>query len=386
MPDDMSDLPQHEVRNRHFDALSRDAELMWLGQNTNHLPPHPAVLRALHQAVDGALFNAYAPPLGIERLRALILEDLGLDPALFGVMITDGAVTGLSHAVRSLLRPGEQLIAAEPGWKWPLVYAREIGATATELPVYDPAQGYRLSPAQLRAAITPTTRLIYLVDPNNPMGTIFTPGEIAEFAAIAEAAGAHVIHDCTYRHFAEGHTLMAPLLPARTVTTYSFSKWLGLAGLRVGAVVASHNLIGRLAATAPNALGSSVIAQHAAIAGLEHKGEWLPQVIAADRAAKQAIADAVARLPGLALPVWPSHGNFVALDVSGAGIRPEALVAAYRAQGVMIRQGGYHTALFADRFVKISTTVPAPWIARFCAVLPAMVEEARGMNTIPPLF
>jgi aspartate/methionine/tyrosine aminotransferase len=381
-----STLPAHEIRNRYFDALSRDEGLVWLGQNTNHLPPHPAVLRALHDSVDRALFNAYAPPLGIERLRELILEDLGLPSDRFGVIVTDGAVAGLSHSVRTLLRPGDELLAAEPSWKWPLVYAREIGATAVELPVWDAAQHYRMTPAQLRAAITPATRLIYLVDPNNPTGTIFPAEDIAAFAEIAKAAGAYVIHDCTYRHFAEGHTLIAPLLPDSTVTTYSFSKWLGLAGLRVGAIVASHDMIGRLAAAAPNALGSSVIAQHAAIAGLEHKAEWLPQVIAADRAAKRAIAAAVATVPGLALPVSPSHGNFVALDVSAAGIRPEALVAAYGARGIMIRQGAYHTAKFADRFVKVSTTVPEPWIARFCDQLPAMVEEARGMNDLPPLF
>lgn len=376
----------HEERNRYFEGLTQDRNLLWLGQNTNHLPPHPAVVAAMHAAIDDASFNAYAPPLGMERLRALILEDLGLDPAVFGVIVTDGAVAGLSHAVRTLLHPGEELIAAEPGWKWPLAFARSLGATARELPVYDPSQGYRLSPAQLRAAMRPQTKLIYLVDPNNPMGTRFEPEEIAEFAAIAREFDAHVIHDCTYRHFATGHTLLAPLAPERTVTTYSFSKWLGLAGLRVGAMVASHALIQRFAEAAPNALGSSVLAQRAAIAGLEHKAEWLPVVIAADRAAKAGIAAAVAGVPGLALPVPVSHGNFVAMEVIGAGITPEKLVAAYAEQGIMIRQGGYHTRLFADRFVKISTTVPAPWIAKFCDILPAMVERARAMNDVPPGF
>lgn len=376
----------HEERNRYFEGLTQDKDLLWLGQNTNHLPPHPAVVAAMHAAIDDASFNAYAPPLGMERLRALILEDLGLDPALFGVIVTDGAVAGLSHAVRTLLHPGEELIAAEPGWKWPLSFARSLGATARELPVYDPAQGYRLAPAQLRAAMRPETKLIYLVDPNNPMGTRFEPGEIAEFAAIAREFDAQVIHDCTYRHFATGHTLLAPLAPERTVTTYSFSKWLGLAGLRVGAMVAAHAMIARFAEAAPNALGSSVLAQRAAIAGLEHKAEWLPVVIAADRAAKASIAAAVAGVPGLALPVPVSHGNFVAMEVAGAGITPEKLVAAYAEQGVMIRQGGYHTRLFADRFVKISTTVPASWIAKFCDILPAMVERARAMNDVPPGF
>jgi len=339
------------------------------------------VLAAMHAAVDDFSFNAYAPPLGMERLRALILEDLGLDPAVFGVIVTDGAVAGLSHAVRTLLRPGDELLAAEPGWKWPLAFARSLGATARELPVYEAAQGYRLSPAQLRAAMRPDTKLVYLVDPNNPMGTRFEPDEIEAFAEIT--GDAFVIHDCTYRHFAQGHTLLAPFAPERTITTYSFSKWLGLAGLRVGAMVASHAMIARFAEAAPNALGSSVLAQRAAIAGLEHKHEFLPMVIAADRAAKAMIAEAVAGVPGLALPVPVSHGNFVAMDVFEAGITPEKLVAAYAEAGIMIRQGGYHTKRYAERFVKISTTVPRPWMERFCATLPAMVERARAMNDVP---
>jgi aspartate/methionine/tyrosine aminotransferase len=382
----MNTLPAHEQRNRHFDALAQDARLLWLGQNTNHLPPHPAVLAAMHGAIDRAAFNAYAPPLGMERLRALILEDLGLSAARFGVIVTDGAIAGLSHVVRSLLRAGDQMIAADPGWKWPLVYARAIGAEPVELPIYDPAQGFRLTPARLRAAAGERTRLIYLVDPNNPLGSRIPAEDIAAIAAIARDVDATVIHDCTYRHFAEGHTLLAHAAPERTVTTYSFSKWLGLAGLRVGAIVADHHMIGRLAAAAPNALGSSVLAQHAAIAGLEVKQEWLPAVISADRAAKQAIAAAVARVPGLALPVTPSHGNFVTIDVTDAGIRPEALCLAYRRAHILIRHGGYHSARFAERFVKVSTTVPADWIAQFCDRLPAMVEEARRINEIPDMF
>lgn len=185
---------EHEARNRHFEALTQQPDLLWLGQNTNHLPAHPAVLAAMHAAVDDFSFNAYAPPLGMERLRALILEDLGLDPAVFGVIVTDGAVAGLSHAVRTLLRPGDELLAAEPGWKWPLAFARSLGATARELPVYEAAQGYRLSPAQLRSAMRPETKLVYLVDPNNPMGTRFEPEEIEAFAEIT--GDAFVIHDC----------------------------------------------------------------------------------------------------------------------------------------------------------------------------------------------
>ena len=60
-----------------------------------------------------------------------------------------------------------------------------------------------------------------------------------------------------------------------------------------------------------------------------------------------------------------------------AGIRPEALVAAFQAEGIMIRQGTYHTKEFGDRFVKVSLTVPEEWADRFCELLPSMVDKAR---------
>ena len=56
-----------ETRNRYFDRLFTNPELMWLGQNTNHFPLHPAVRKALHDAIDDESFHAYAPPLGMRR-------------------------------------------------------------------------------------------------------------------------------------------------------------------------------------------------------------------------------------------------------------------------------------------------------------------------------
>ena len=65
-------------------------------------------------------------------------------------------------------------------------------------------------------------------------------------------------------------------------------------------------------------------------------------------------------------------------------IRPEALVECYRRQGIMIRQGTYHTERFGDRFVKVSTSVPSPWVEKFCTLLPEMVTQARTLNDLPP--
>ena len=78
------------TRNRFFDGLIATPGLAWMGQNTNHIPAHPAVKAAMIAAVEGAEFNAYAPPLGFEALRAAIVADLGVTGA--EALVTEGGV------------------------------------------------------------------------------------------------------------------------------------------------------------------------------------------------------------------------------------------------------------------------------------------------------
>ncbi|MBE7196909.1 MAG: pyridoxal phosphate-dependent aminotransferase [Parafilimonas terrae] len=372
------------TRNRYFDALSADPGLYWLGQNTNHVPAHPAVRAAMIQAIEDGAFNAYAPPLGFESLRAAIVADLGTPGA--EALVTEGGVNALAMICRARCRPGTTFVTTDPTWKWPCLFAEQAGATVIEIPIYDPACQYRLTPEALRAHVDERTAIIYLVDPNNPLGIRYTRDEIESFAAIARDCGALLVHDCTYRDFADGHTPALQVAPEGTVVSLSFSKWLGLAGLRIGALVASPTLFEEIASRTTSVLGASVIAQRAAEAGLAVKPDWMEQVRRLDRANKAMIADATGRIEGLSLPVYPSHGNFLTVETVGAGLRPEALVECYRRRGIMIRQGTYHTARFGDRFIKVSTSVPSTWVEKFCDLLPAMAEEARTLNDLPPQF
>lgn len=373
-----------EVRNRHFDRLFNTPGLMWLGQNTNHFPTHPAVRQAMLDSIASEEFHAYAPPAGMQELRELILADLGLPEA--SVLVTDGAVEALYIACRALSETGGTFVTTDPGWKWPMQFAQASGAQVVEIPIYGREHGWRLSAAQLEAAVDERTRIIYLVDPNNPLGVCYTAAEIEAFTTIARRVGAYFVHDSTYRDFADAHTLAARYYPERTITIYSFSKWLGLAGLRVGALVASPDVIERIAAAPPNNLGSNVVSQRAAIAGLKVKSEWMPEVNRRQRRNQAEIARAVAKVPGLEIAVYPSHANFLVVECVNAGITPEALVAAYQREGIMIRQGTYHTPKFGHRFVKVATTVPEAWADAFCERLPQMVERARGITDVGPLF
>lgn len=377
----MSDF---EIRNRHFDRLFSRPDLIWMGQNTNHIPVHSKVRAALHAAVDDESFHAYAPPAGIEALRAGIVADLGLEG--FSALVSDGAVAALATACRALCKPGRRFVTTDPSWKWPLGFARQAGMEVVEIPIFGAEYGWRLSPERLAEAVDDKTDVIYLVDPNNPLGTCCTEEEIKAFVEIARKVGATIIHDCTYRDFADSHTLAARFYPEGTVTSMSFSKWLGLAGLRLGALVAQPELIAKIGAVSTAPLGANVISQKAALAGLSVKREWMKEVQEIQRANQATVKRAVDKIPGMSVAVYPSQANFLVVEVEGTGLKPEAIVAAYAEHGIQVRQGAYHTARFGHRFIKVSVTVPREWADAFAAVLPEAIEQARGMKEPPPLF
>ena len=379
-------MSSFEQRNAHFDRLFATKNLFWLGQNTNHLPMHPLVRQAMIDSIEAEEFHAYAPPGGFAALARDIVADLGLPQDATAALVTDGAVAALATVCRAYCEPQTNFVTTDPGWKWPMQFARQAGAEVREIPIYDPAAGYRLTVEQLRANVDRDTRIVYLVDPNNPLGICYTRAELRAFCEIARSVGAYLLHDCTYRDFADEHVLAAELYPEGAITIYSFSKWLGLAGLRIGAVVANQRIIERLAAYSAATLGSSVVAQRAAQAGLAVKQEWMSDVQRIQRRNQAAIKEAVDKTPGLMVPVFPSNGNFVIIECAELGLRPEALAAVYAERGIMIRQGSYHTPRFGSRFVKVSTTVPSEWIDAFCRQLPDAIAAARGINDVPELF
>jgi histidinol-phosphate/aromatic aminotransferase/cobyric acid decarboxylase-like protein len=299
--------------------------------------------------------------------------------------VTEGGVNALAMVCKARARLGTTLVTTDPTWKWPCLFAEQAGAEVIQIPIYDPATNYKLTPEALSAAVDERCALIYIVDPNNPLGIRYDREEIEAFAEIARSAGALMIHDCTYRDFADGHTPVLQVAPEGTVVSLSFSKWLGLAGMRIGALLAEPDLIDEFSAVSTSVLGASVVAQRAAMAGLCVKREWMADVRRIDRANKAMIV-ASAEAAGLLVPVQPSHGNFLVLETVSIGVSPEAIVEAARREGVMIRQGRYHTARFGGRFIKVSTSVPAEWAERFCAGLPGYIETARTLNDVPALF
>ena len=335
-----------EVRNRHFDRLFNTPGLMWFGQNTNHFPTHPAVRQAMIDSIDAEEFHAYAPPAGLEELRSLILADLGLTDA--AVLVTDGAVEALYNVCRALSEPGSQFVTTDPGWKWPMQFAMASGARVLEIPIYRPDNNYRLTPAQLADAVTDSTRIIYLVDPNNPLGICYSGAEIKAFTDIARGvrrvfpARRDVPPLRRRAHACGARSIPSARSPSTASRSGSGSPACASARWWRSPVSWKGWPLHRL-----NNLGCNVISQRAAIAGLKVKQRWLPDINRRQRRNQAEIHRAVGKIPGLEVVVYPSQGNFLVVECIEAGIAPEALCRGLSCrEGIMIRQGSYHTPTF----------------------------------------
>ncbi len=352
-------------------AHSRN-DIVWMAQNTNHLPTHPAIEQAIRGSTASHEYNKYPLAKGLPRLRELILEDLGLPDA--GMHITNGGTEALYCLMRYLQPPGSRMITSDPSYFIIHKFAKLGGAECTDLPIYGGSCRFDLE--AVRAAITPETKSILLIDPLNPLGSTYPRDEVRALCELATEHDLWIIDDITYRDFAPEHTLATEFAPERTIIAYSVSKNCGLAGLRVGALVGPQEFIDDIAGHMVSDLGISIVGQRAAIAALETKPEWLPRNVETCRHNQTIIKAAVDQVEGAYLPVYPSAASMMVIDIAECGVSPQAVQDAllYNHQ-VFVRAGNYVSERFGDRFVRVSFSLPTPEVEQFAEHFPRVMER-----------
>ena len=369
-------MKNYNKRNLYFDDLHNQKDLKWLGQNTNHYKSHDYVISEMIQSIKSEEFHYYAPPLGLEELRTLVLNRLGLKNLVS--LITDGAVSALYHICKELCSSTEQLITTDPTWAWPIHFAQSTGAEVIQIPIFGKEYNYTLDPDRLKGYISKNTKLLYLVDPNNPLGTCFSKEQILKIVEIAEDNDITIIHDCTYRDFADDHHLIANYYPENTITIWSFSKWLGLAGMRLGTIVTSEKIMEKIGQYPPNILGSNIVAQRGAIAGLKIMDEWFPKIFRLQRKNQKNVFEMINNTKGFEVPIYPSNGNFIIIEIEDKEITPEAISSCYAEHKILVRQGSYHTKIFGNKFVKVSLSVPKEWADEFINLFPSIITKSKN--------
>lgn len=297
-----------------------------LASNENCLGASPRAVEAIRAAAaDVWLYPESTCPY----LRPKLAAKLGVAPErlVFG----DGSHELLEVAVRAFVEPGEEVLTSTFTFAIYRLAAAVAGRTYVEAPIRD--MTYDLD--AIAAAINPRTKLIFVANPNNPTGTIVRRRELEAFLAKVPE-DVVVVVDEAYFEFTRDPEYPDSLRlqdgKRRLLTTRTFSKAYGLAGLRIGYAIGRPDMIAAMEKVRPafNVAGIAQVAAEAALDDEEH--------VRRSRAVAHAGIDLLlAELPKLGAKVWPSQANFVFADVGrDAKVFFEAMVR----QGVIVRPVG----------------------------------------------
>jgi histidinol-phosphate/aromatic aminotransferase/cobyric acid decarboxylase-like protein len=81
---------------------------------------------------------------------------------------------------------------------------------------------------------------------------------------------------------------------------------------------------------------------------------------------------------GFEIPIYPSNGNFVIIEIDDEEITPEAISSCYAEHKILVRQGSYHTKKFGNKFVKVSLSVPKEWVDEFINLFPSIISKSKN--------
>ncbi|WP_029591631.1 pyridoxal phosphate-dependent aminotransferase [Franconibacter pulveris] len=230
--------------------LSAQHNAINLSQGAPNFPCDPQLTAGVTRAMQ-ANHNQYAPMTGLLRLKELIAEKVArLYQARYDaaseILITASASEGLYSAISGLVHPGDEVIYFEPSFDSYAPIVRLQGATPVAIKLTVP--DFSVDWDEVRAAITPRTRMIIVNTPHNPSGQVFSRADLDELAAVTKNTDIIILSDEVYEHIVfdgERHHGMAthPQLAERSVIVSSFGKTFHVTGWRVGYCLAPAALM-----------------------------------------------------------------------------------------------------------------------------------------------
>ena len=310
-----------------------------LSSNENPFPPLPGVVEAVSAAA--AQMNRY-PDMGNTALYDALADRLGVPRERLAA--GTGSVAVLYHLLQAFCEPGDEVVYAWRSFEAYPIAVSTTGAVSVRVPVS--ADG-RHDLDAMAAAVTDRTKVVIVCTPNNPTGPSVTETDLRAFLAKVPD-DVLVVVDEAYREFVRAEDPVAGLVlqaeHANVAVLRTFAKAYGLAGLRVGYLVA-HPLVSSAVRACALPFGVSSVAQAAAVASLAAEVELFERVesIVAER--DRVVAGLRAR--GWSLP--DAQGNFVWLPTAE---RTMEFVAAAEQAGLTVRP-------FAGEGVRVSIGEPA---------------------------
>lgn len=358
-------------------AALPDVIALGRGDPDFHTPCH--IVEAAKRAIDGNEHH-YTAPAGLAALREAIARHLrarfGLDYGPDEIIVTAGAQEAVMLTALGFINPGDEVLMPAPRFTSYDTAVALCGGVVVDVPTRQ-EDDFALVPDAVAARITPRTRAIVLVSPNNPTGAVTPPAMVREIARIAIARDLLVIADEIYAEiiFEGSEHLSIATLPGmkqRTITLNGFSKTYAMTGWRVGYLAAPRDAVVRLIEPRHTlSINAATPSQHAALAALTGPQEEVRAMRQAYAARREVMLGCLARL-GF---TWGNPGGafYVYANISATGMTaPNFCEALLDEARVLVFPG----ALFADpgdAHVRISLLQPVPRIAEAFA----RIEAAR---------
>ena len=259
-----------ELLRQHPDAIS-------LGQGVVNYGPPPEAIAQIERFLADPQNHKYKPVIGLPELVEAYANKLAAENDIrtgdtARVVVTAGGNMAFMNAVLAIADPGDEFILQSPYY-----FNHEMAVTMANCrPVLVPTDAqYQLQPGAIARAITPRTRAVVTVSPNNPTGAVYSEESLREVNGLCRERGLHHIHDEAYeyfvyddtRHFSPGSIEGAA---EHTISLFSLSKSHGFASWRIGAMVVPVHLLEAVRKIQDTILiCAPVISQFAAIGALQ---------------------------------------------------------------------------------------------------------------------
>lgn len=341
---------QERARGKSFDAR--------LGANENVFGPSPLAVKAMAETPQWM----YGDPESYD-LRTALAAHHGCTPD--NIMVGEGIDGLLGYLVRLTVQSGDAVVTSAGAYPTFNYHVAGFGGTLHTVPYVDDHE----DPSSLFAkAADVDAKLVYLANPDNPMGSHHRGADIAA-AMDALPSGTLLILDEAYVECApEGTALPLPADDPRVVRMRTFSKVYGLAGARVGYAIGHPDLIEAFHKVR-NHFGMNRAAQAGALAALADQA-YLEKT-------QQQIAQARARIAQIAqdngLTPLPSAANFVTIDCGRDGAFAKAILDGLIARGIFVRMPFVAPQ---NRCIRVSCGTP-DMLDALAAALPAAISDAE---------
>jgi aspartate aminotransferase len=251
----------------------------------------------------------YTPASGIPALRGAVSrfyqKTYGMSYKPEQVLISNGAKHSLHNALAGTVGAGDEVIIPTPYWVSYSDLVEMTGASYVLVPTTMEA-GFKMTPAQLRAAVTPRSKLVMLNSPSNPTGSVYTRQELEALADVVLETGLNVLSDEIYEKLVFGEAkptcfaTLRPELAERVITISGASKTYAMTGWRMGWALGPARVIKAMGDVQSQQSGCPCsISQYAALAALEGDQECVERMRREFEARRDVVCSRLTGMPGV---------------------------------------------------------------------------------------